>query len=249
MVITGSFHEPDERGNNMSNRPTQKIEIIYRDEHILAVNKPSGMLVHRGWATDGPVLVDNVRRLTGRKKVHPIHRLDRATSGVILLALDEESARSLSQSFRDRTITKKYLALVRGVAPEGGRIDHPLIRAEDGKTQEAITDYELMEAVAAEPRHLSLVMARPLSGRPHQIRRHLKHINHPVIGDSNYGRGRLNRAIKEKYGLARLGLHAFSLAFDHPQTAERINLIATMPDDFRIPLEKIGFENPERFIV
>lgn len=206
------------------------------------------MLVHRGWGVDGPILVEVIRRLTGQKKVHPIHRLDRATSGVILLALNQEAARCLNQSFRDRAVSKKYLALVRGVTPAKGRIDHPLVRAEDGKSQEAISEYQLLESVPAEPRHLSLVLVSPLTGRAHQIRRHLKHINHPLIGDSNYGRGRLNRAVKENYGLARLGLHAFSIEFDHPETSERINLTAKLPDDFRIPLENIGIENPDRFI-
>lgn len=232
----------------MCSRMAGKIDLIYRDDHIIVVNKPSGMLVHKGWGVGGPILVNVVRRLTGQKKVFPIHRLDRATSGIILLALDEESARLLNQSFRDRAVGKKYLALVRGVTPESGRIDHPIVRAEDGKSQEATTDFKRLETVPAEPRDLSLVLVKPLTGRPHQIRRHLKHINHPVIGDSNYGRGRLNRAIREKYRLARLALHAFSLEFDHPGNSQRICLTAPLPDDLRIPLENIGFSNPDRFI-
>jgi len=216
-------------------------EVLYRDEALIAVAKPSGWLVHRGWARDGEVLTDHVRRLTGQRTVHPIHRLDRGTSGVVLFALDPETARALNAAFEQGRVAKRYLALVRGTPPDEGVIDHPIRRGRSHDRVDAVTAYRRLATVDAEPRTLSLVEARPRTGRLHQIRRHLKHLGHPVIGDSNYGRTELNRAVAEEYGLRRLALHAMSLEAPHPTTGQPLPLQAPPPRDLEEPLTRMGF--------
>jgi tRNA pseudouridine65 synthase len=215
-------------------------EILYRDESVIAVHKPSGWLVHRGWARDGEILVDHVRAITGQRTVHPIHRLDRGTSGVVLFALDPASARTLAAAFERGDVHKRYLALVRGCPPEEGLIDHPIRKGKSHDRVDAVTAYRRLATVDAEPRTLSLVEVLPRTGRLHQIRRHLKHLGHPVIGDSNYGRTELNRAIAERYGLRRLALHAWSLELPHPATGEPLHLETPPPLDLTGPLARIG---------
>ena len=215
-------------------------DVLFRDESLLALFKPSGTLVHRGWARDGVPLVARARELTGFDTVHPIHRLDRGTSGVVLFALDSDTARALAELLVGRKIEKRYLVLVRGSPPEEGVIDHAIPRRVGGPRVDAVTAFRRVVTVETEPRHLSLVRAEPRTGRLHQIRRHLKHIDHPVIGDANYGKGPLNRAVRERYGLSRLALHAESLALDHPATGERLVITASLPEDLRIPFEKMG---------
>jgi len=105
---------------------------LFRDDYLLALNKPSGMLVHRGWGRDKVVLVDGAREILGQRTVHPVHRIDRGTSGVVLFALDADVARMLQAALGDGRVEKRYLALVRGLAPESGLIDHPLPRREGG---------------------------------------------------------------------------------------------------------------------
>ena len=218
------------------------LRILHEDERLLFVDKPSGMLVHRGWATDDIVLVDLVREHVGR--AHPIHRIDRATSGVILFARDADTARVLNAQFDARTVRKTYVALVRGVAPESGLIDHPVPRTEGGERVDAQTRFHRLAAAQTQPRDVSLVEASPITGRFHQIRRHLKHIDHPIIGDANYGKGPLNRAFRERYGLERLALHAASLEIEHPDSGSRLVIEAKIPDDLREPLAAMGFELP-----
>jgi len=207
----------------------------------MALSKPSGMLVHRGWARDGEVLVDWVRRLTGSDTAHPIHRLDRATSGIVLFGLSPEIARELGELFQRNVPRKRYIALVRGRPPESGLIDHPIPRAPGGDRVPARSSYRRLQTVEASPRDLSLVEVFPATGRLHQVRRHLKHIDHPVIGDANYGKGPLNRAVRERYDLSRLALHALSLEIVHPRSGEALVLVAPLPDDLAGPLERLGF--------
>jgi tRNA pseudouridine65 synthase len=222
-----------------------ELEILFRDEALLAVNKPSGMLVHRGWGRAAVALVDLVRTATGLDVVHPAHRLDRGTSGVVLFALDPETSRLVNTLFEGGAIEKRYLALVRGVTPEHAIVDHPIPRTEGGPRVPAITEIARLAVCAALPRTLSLVEARPRTGRLHQVRRHLKHLGHPVIGDASYGKGALNREIAARYDLRRLALHAASIAFCHPRTGERLEIVAPMPEDLSRPLQRMGFEPGE----
>ena len=214
--------------------------MLFRDEYLLAVDKPSGLLVHRGWGKDSVVLVDLVKEMLGVNVVHPLHRLDRGTSGVVLFALDARTAGQMGAGFEDGSVKKHYLALVRGETQKEGVIDHSIPRREGGPRVEAKTDYRRLAIAQIEPRHVSWVEAFPLSGRLHQVRRHLKHISHPVIGDANYGKGALNREMGERWGLKRLALHARSLSLTHPKTGEKIVFTSPIPPDLDEPLRRMG---------
>jgi tRNA pseudouridine65 synthase len=216
------------------------LPVLFRDDRLLAVDKPSGLLVHRGWGGDRVTALDLARRIAGRR-VYPVHRLDRGTSGVLVFALDPEAARRLGAAFAEGGVEKVYLALVRGRAPEDALIDHPISRTAGGLRVPAVTAVRRLGLAEPEPgRVYSLVEARPETGRLHQVRRHLKHIAHPVIGDVEYGKGEHNRFFRERYGLHRLALHALSLALPHPETGERLRLAAPVPADLAGPLAALG---------
>lgn len=190
--------------------------------------------MHRGTAQDRIVVLQLVRDFLGRR-VYPVHRLDRATSGALLLALDSGTARRLQEQFAAGTIAKRYLALVRGIPPEQGVIDHSIPRSEGGPRVPAITEYRRLATFE----RYALMEARPHTGRLHQIRRHFKHLSHPLIGDVRYGKGDHNRFFRERFGLHRLALHAWELAFDHPRTGERIGILAPIPEDLAGPLSRM----------
>jgi tRNA pseudouridine65 synthase len=206
------------------------------------VAKPSGIIVHRGLAADRATLVGAVRRLEGARAASPVHRLDRGASGVVLFALDPETARLLAARFERREVEKSYLALVRGVPPDESLVSHPLPRSLGGPPVPCETLVRRLASAELEPRALSLVEARPREGRLHQVRRHLKHLGHPVVGDANWGRGDLNRAVRERFGLARLALHCAGLALVHPFTGEPLRLRAPVPADLAEPLARMGLE-------
>jgi tRNA pseudouridine65 synthase len=216
--------------------------ILHRDEDLLVVSKPSGMLVHKGWAKDGETLIDALRQL-GYSRLHTVHRLDRATSGIICLALNPDAARNLSEQFAERQVTKRYLALVRGVVKDSVFVDHPIPKEPGKERVPAQTQIDVLASAKTLPRETSLVCAQPLSGRTHQIRRHLKHLNHPIIGDVNYGRGELNRAARERYGLHRLALHALSLTLCDPRSGQMITFSAQLPEDLSLPLIAMGYDS------
>lgn len=209
--------------------------ILWRDDRFVASDKPSGLLVHRGWARDRDVLMARVRDAVGTR-VHPIHRLDRGASGVVLFALDPEAAREASALFERRAVDKLYWALVRGAPPEALTIDHPIPNDEDGARVPAVTE---VRRVAQLGRY-AVVEARPRTGRLHQIRRHLKHISCPLIGDVRYGKGPHNRLFRDRFGLHRLALHALELAFDHPFTGARVVVRAALPDELRRVIAELG---------
>jgi len=211
------------------------VDVLYADERLIVVSKPSGLLVHQGWARAPEVAVTLARRRCGRF-VYPVHRLDRGASGALCFALDADAARVLHAQFEDGRADKRYLALVRGVAPESAIVDHPLPRREGGPRVPARTE---LRRLAVFERY-SLVEARPRTGRLHQVRRHLKHLSHPIIGDVNYGKGEHNRLFRERFGLARLCLHAASLRFEHPAGGAWIAAEAPLPADLRGPFLAMG---------
>ncbi len=200
------------------------------------------MLVHRGWGRDPVVLVDQVRALTRGPKVHPIGRLDRGASGLVLFGLNAEVARNMVQMRERGEIRKQYLALVRGRPPEDGEIDHPIPKRPGGPRVFALTIFRRLASVDCQPRQVSLVEVEPKTGRLHQVRRHLKHISHPLIGDANYGKGALNRAMQANYQLDRLALHAHLLELHHPVSRERLRLFTPVAEDLGRPLERMGFK-------
>lgn len=216
---------------------TTGIELLYVDDHVVVANKPSGLLVHRGWDDDDDVAMFRVRDAIGAR-VHPLHRLDRGTSGALLFARSPEVTAALQKSFDDRTVEKRYVALVRGEPQAEGVIDHPIPKSEDGPRVPAVTHFRLLARSSVD--RCSLVEARPQTGRLHQIRRHLRHISHPLVGDVTYGSGSINRHYRAEYDLHRLALHAERIVFPHPVTGERVEVIAPIPDDLRAPLERLG---------
>ncbi|MEO6950971.1 MAG: pseudouridine synthase [Polyangia bacterium] len=213
------------------------LSVLWRDDHLVVVNKPSGLLVHRGWGRDRDVAMTRVRDALGQH-VNPVHRLDRATSGALLFALTPEATSALGTMFQEGRVAKTYRALVRGTPPDTGTIDSPVPQTEEGPRVDAVTRYRLIAASTVE--RCSLVEARPETGRLHQIRRHMKHVGHPLIGDVNYGRGELNRHYRGAYDLHRLALHACSLSFVHPITRVALTVEAPLPDDLALPLRKLG---------
>lgn len=210
---------------------------LFADESCVVCAKPSGLLVHNtAWA--GPreeTALDLARRAHGEALV-PVHRLDRGTSGVLLLARDGASAREWQNALAQDDTDKRYLAVVRGVLRAAVTVDHAFAD-EDGARREAITLVEPLHGLPS--LHCSLVLARPLTGRTHQVRRHLKHLSHPVLGDANYGKGAINRDFAARFGLARLALHAWSLRVTHPRSGASMAWCAPVPDDLARPLERI----------
>jgi len=213
------------------------ITLLYVDEHVVVADKPSGLLVHRGWADDDDVAMFRVRDAIG-EHVHPIHRLDRGTSGALLFARNREAAAMLCKSFEEGRVEKRYLALVRGTPPADGLIDHPIPKSEDGPKVPARTRFRLVLRSPVD--RCSLVLAMPETGRLHQIRRHLRHLNHPLVGDVTYGSGVINRHYRSAYDLHRLALHACRLGFDHPVTGARIVVDAPVPPDLATVFEKLA---------
>lgn len=214
---------------------------LYRDEELVVIDKPSGMLVHRGWGRDAVVAMTQVRDQLGRW-VYPVHRLDRGTSGALIFALSPEVASTLQRQFADGLVEKRYLALVRGIPPERGEIDHPIANSRDGEKVPARTSYERLATFE----RYALVEARPRTGRLHQIRRHFKHISHHLIGDVRYGKGEHNRLFRERFGLHRLALHALEIAFDHPTSGVRLRCFAPLPEDLAAPFRAMRLPIPER---
>lgn len=207
---------------------TRELELLLIDDHLAAVNKPSGLLVHRGLGRDRVVAMSILRDRIGRR-VFPVHRLDRGTSGVLLFALSPAIATALQDGFESGRVQKRYLALVRGRPPEACVIDHPVPRGEGGARVPAVTEIRRLSSVDLAIGTFSIVEARPRTGRFHQIRRHLKHLGHPIVGDVNYGRGEINRFFRSQFALNRLALHAAELVFEHPVTGERISVEAPVP--------------------
>jgi tRNA pseudouridine65 synthase len=221
---------------------TPQVTVLHRDEHFIAVDKPSGVVVHHGWGREGRSLVGLVRDLVDHAKIRGVHRLDRGTSGVIVFGLSLDATRRLAEDMQAGEWEKRYVALVRGVAPEAITVDYAIQRKKGGERVPARTHFRRLATAETTPRHTSLVEAILETGRLHQVRRHIRHIDHPVIGDANYGDNRLNRAIAAEYELGRLALHAVSLTLPHPVTGARMVLTAPPPPDLMEPLLRMGYE-------
>lgn len=190
--------------------------------------------MHRGWATN-TTLYDVVRDELVHQKVFGIHRLDRGTSGVVLFALSQETAREMQTQFETSSVRKEYIALVRGPLRDRSFINHPIRQPNDGRRLNAITEFI---PIATRDRW-TLVRALPLTGRSHQIRLHLKHISHPIVGDIKHGKGEINRMFREQFGLHRMALHAHRISFIHNGT--NITLTCELPEDLVQPLLRLGF--------
>jgi tRNA pseudouridine65 synthase len=202
------------------------------------------LLVHRGIGRDLDTLVDRLRDVHGMETVRILHRLDRATSGVMLVAKSLAVAQALNIAFDERRIDKTYIALVRGETAPSGVVDSPLRGANKGDEKPAHTAFERLAVLVTEPRLSSLIRVVPSTGRYQQIRRHMRRINHPLIGDSTHGRPDLNRAFAANYGLDRLALHAESVRFCHPISGDDQAINAPLPSDFVGALRRMGWSQP-----
>lgn len=224
------------------------LEIIYQDTHYVAINKPHGLLVHRSkLAKDATEFALQMLRDQLGQMVYPIHRLDRKTSGVLLFALDEESHKKAQLLFAENQVQKVYIAIVRGYTEDKGEIDYPL-RKENGSLQEAFTAYETLDRVELpipfgryQTSRYSMLLLRPKTGRMHQIRKHLSHILHPIIGDRPHGCNKQNRFFKERWQMDTMMLHALQLRFEHPYDNTVISLKANLHAEFVRMMDLMGW--------
>jgi tRNA pseudouridine65 synthase len=230
------------------------LPILYRDDWLVVVDKPAGLLVHRSPvdARETRFAVQMLRDQLGRH-VYPVHRLDKGTSGALVFALDPATARDLSEAFAGAAVGKWYLALVRGWPDERGDIDHALRPVEDDvlpankrSPQSARTGYERLETFEIPHRvdrypssRYALLRLQPHTGRRHQLRRHLAHLSHPIVGDSTYGKGAHNRLFARLYGVRRLMLACVRLELPHPVTQRRLRVDAPLAEEFAAVLRAL----------
>ncbi|MFW1676394.1 tRNA pseudouridine(65) synthase TruC [Pontibacter sp. JAM-7] len=236
------------------------VEILYEDEHLIALNKPAGLLVHPSWlAPRGTPNLASILKQYWSASPYTVHRLDRPTSGVILFAKHKAVAQALNLTFAEHRIEKTYLCVCRGYVSASGTIDYPLqeekdkiadkFMADDKPPQDAITDYRCLAQVElplavgryATARY-SLVQVKPKTGRKHQIRRHMKHIFHPIAGDTKHGDNKHNTVLRQHYALNRLLLMATELRFTHPVTEEELLLTAGVDADTDRLLTAFGWQ-------
>jgi tRNA pseudouridine65 synthase len=227
------------------------LEILYEDENLIAINKPSGLLVHRtAIAADETVFaVQSLRDQIGQR-VSPVHRLDRPTSGVLLFSKRDEILPLLKAQFMDRTVEKTYLAIVRGI-PEikEALIDYPLTTERSNKKQEARTYYKVIAETEIPfnttgrypTSRYSLLELTPETGRTHQIRRHLAHLRHYIIGDKKHGDNKQNQFFENQFAMGNLLLHAKSLKLKLPSSNESLLIEADIPSHFQKTLVDLTF--------
>ena len=224
------------------------LEILYQDDHIVAINKPNGLLVHRTYIAepDAQFALQLLRDQIG-KRVSPIHRLDRKTSGVLMFALNSETVKLVQQQIENQSVTKKYMAIVRGWFPKSVEVDYALTNDRD-KTQEAITHFKLLEKTEVDvpfgkhkTSRYSLIEAHPKTGRQHQIRKHLNHLRHPIIGDRPHGCNKQNRFFKERWEMDTMMLHAETFICEHPISKEQLKIVAPINSEFIRMLNELEF--------
>lgn len=281
------------------------LPILFQDDHLIAVHKPAGMLVHRTDLdrAERTFALQVVRDQIGRR-VYAAHRLDRGTSGVLLFGLRPEVGQALGTMFEGREVHKTYLALVRGHPSAEGVIDHPLPRRPDDRemvaphalqsdgsepvsfaagrsdaaepartpprapadgnpaiggtarpeeaattdAQEALTRYRRLATVELPHRvdrypssRYALLELEPVSGRRHQLRRHLKHVSHPIVGDATYGKARHNRLFESLFGCRRLLLACVEVRLPHPVTGKPLTITAPLAKDFADVVRRLGW--------
>ena len=235
-----------------------KLTILYQDQHLVAIDKPAGLMVHRSRIDvhAREFALQMLRDQIGQS-VFPIHRLDRPTSGVLLFGLNSEIAKALSRQFEDRTIEKSYTAIVRGIPPQRGVWDEPLLEKPDPivdamarknkPAQPAVTHFENVRSwevpfsTGKYPHsRYSLVKVFPKTGRRHQIRRHFNHMAHPIIGDTSHGDRRHNQLFREQFCSRRLLLVASSIRLTHPELDTPLMINAELGLDFEHAINQLN---------
>lgn len=236
------------------------LDIVYQDAQFIAINKPAGLLVHRSPIDrhETQFAIQMLRDQIGQR-VYPVHRLDKPTSGVLLFALAADDAAQVHQQFSEERVHKTYLAVCRGYTPDTCLIDHPVKTVRD-KYDNGITEAERKPAVTRlytldrceidQPvskytsARYSLVKLLPRTGRRHQLRAHMKHLSHPIIGDAKYGRSEHNRFFQQYLNSQRLMLASCFLQFTHPHSGEQINISARPDNNFCHTVEQLGMQMP-----
>ena len=222
-----------------------ELEIIFQDEELVAINKPAGLLVHRTYLDphETRFAMMMLRDQIGCW-VYPIHRLDKGTSGVLLFGKNPEIASSLGTMVLEHQFRKQYLAVVRGYAPDKDTVDYPVPQGRKGEKKPAVSHFETLlrtelphKVGIFDTARYSLLRVLPETGRRHQIRRHLKHIFYPIIGDRLYGDRAHNKFYKEDLNIPQMLLHAYELEFTHPVNNNTLNLIASLPSHWKSALE------------
>lgn len=230
------------------------LPILFQDEHYVAINKPPGMLVHRTpIAQDATEFALQILRDQLGQPVSPVHRIDRKTSGIVLFSLHREAHVKAQKLWKDNQIQKLYLAIARGITPANGTIDYQLVN-DKGKPQEAITHFRQV-AIAEITKvsgqdttsSYSLLLVKPVTGRMHQIRKHLKHLRHPIIGDRPYGCNKQNRLFKNQWQMNTMMLHALSLTFTHPYSHEITTINAPLHLDFKKVMQIMNWQGIQTF--
>lgn len=224
------------------------LEILYRDDHLVVINKPHGLLVHRSKiAANAEEFALQILRDQIGQHVYTIHRLDRKTSGVLVFALSQKVNSLMQDQFASHQVSKTYHAIVRGYTPENGIIDYALIN-DSGKKQDAVTHFKTIRNTEVpvpfgkfETSRYSLIEIQPQTGRFHQIRKHFAHLRHPIIGDRPHGCNKQNRLFKEKWNMMTMMLHAREIAFHHPITNEPMRINADYHPEFQRTLGFLQF--------
>lgn len=238
-----------------------ELTILLEDDDIVIIHKPAGLLVHRTYlARKERYFAMQLLRDKVGCHVFPVHRLDRPTSGILLFAKSSEMARVLCEQFEQHTVEKHYLAIVRGNMYEAGRLDYPLKKELDDLgdkyvdpnklAQDAVTDYEPLlnaEIPYSSGRYASsryaLVHLTPLTGRKHQLRRHMAHLRHPIVGDTTHGDGKQNKFFRDHFTINRLWLIAKKLSFDHPKTGERVVVETELEQEWLTLFQGLGWDD------
>ena len=223
-------------------------QILLEDDFFVAINKPTGILVHRTPISEDQVFVLQLLRNQLGRRIYPIHRLDRATSGVLIFGKTKQATSQLGELFQAQKVSKKYLGVVRGYVADEDRINYPLAKEKWLPKQEAITLYkklaqtELPFPISRYPTaRYSMVEVTLETGRRHQIRRHFAHLRHPIIGDKRHGDVKHNKYWAKELNMTRMLLHARYLSFIHPITQKEILIEASIDEAFQEALDILGF--------
>tara|TARA_B100000809_G_scaffold86740_1_gene85098 strand:- start:428 stop:1150 length:723 start_codon:yes stop_codon:yes gene_type:complete len=236
---------------NTSSQPIiESIEIIFEDEFIIVVNKPNNFIIHESHYARNireTTLLQFLEQQLGYP-VYPAHRLDRKTSGVILLLKSKDNVSQFQELFNSKSIQKTYYAIVRGFSPDNGIIDSPVKNDDTGIYKEALTHYKSVNNIELNiPVHpydnsrYSLIELKPQTGRMHQLRKHMNKINHPIVGDYKYGDRFHNRMFETEFECIYMFLHAYTLDFTHPITKIDLQLKADFPADWQKLFNKFNW--------